>query len=70
MPLVQELARIWRNDFDWRAVEALLNELPHFTTNIDGLDIHKKGVGSNSRPLLLTMVGLARSSSSYQPSRF
>ncbi|ESX62784.1 multidrug MFS transporter [Mesorhizobium sp. LSHC420B00] len=57
LPLVQELARIWRNDFDWRAVEALLNELPHFTTNIGGLDIHfihKKGVGSNSRPLLLT----------------
>ncbi|KAJ0161417.1 putative epoxide hydrolase [Colletotrichum tanaceti] len=42
---VKRLAERWRNGFDWRAAEARLNELPHFTTTVavDGfgdLDIH------------------------------
>src|SRR5690349_4936004 len=37
---VQELARYWATDYDWRACEARLNALPQFKTQIDGLDIH------------------------------
>ncbi|UED86751.1 epoxide hydrolase family protein [Streptomyces profundus] len=35
-----ELAEHWRTDYDWRAHEARLNELPHHTTEIDGQNIH------------------------------
>src|SRR5918998_4878229 len=34
---VQELARYWATDYDWRACEARLNALPQFTTEIDGV---------------------------------
>ena len=37
---MRELARYWGTDYDWRKVEARLNALPQFITNIDGLDIH------------------------------
>src|SRR5215208_7993932 len=37
---MQELARYWATDYDWRTVEATLNTLPQFITEIDGLDIH------------------------------
>jgi pimeloyl-ACP methyl ester carboxylesterase len=37
---MQELARHWATDYDWRKVEAKLNALPQFITTIDGLDIH------------------------------
>jgi pimeloyl-ACP methyl ester carboxylesterase len=37
---MQELARYWAGDYDWRACEARLNSLPQFVTEIDGLDIH------------------------------
>src|SRR6266446_7603107 len=37
---IQKLARYWATDYDWRKVEARLNALPNFITNIDGLDIH------------------------------
>src|SRR5205807_4077888 len=36
----QKLARYWATERDWRKVEARLNALPNFITNIDGLDIH------------------------------
>jgi len=36
----RELVDYWANEFDWRAQEQLINELDHFKTNIDGLDIH------------------------------
>src|ERR1700685_1385750 len=36
----QALARYWATDYDWRKVEARLNALPQFITEIDGLDIH------------------------------
>ena len=38
--MMQELARYWGTDYDWRKVEAKLNALPQFVTEIDGLDIH------------------------------
>ena len=37
---IQELARYWATDYDWRACEAKLNALPQFKTEIDGVDIH------------------------------
>ena len=37
---MQELARYWATEHDWRKVEARLNALPQFITEIDGLDIH------------------------------
>ncbi len=42
MPLevVQRLARRWQDGYDWRAHEARLNEIPQFTTDIDGTNLH------------------------------
>ena len=37
---MQELARYWATDYDWRKAEAKLNAFPQFITKIDGLDIH------------------------------
>ncbi|ONH35076.1 MULTISPECIES: epoxide hydrolase family protein [Protofrankia] len=54
---VQELARYWGTDYDWRRCEAKLNALPHFMTEIDGLDIHFIHVRSqhkNALPLIVT----------------
>ena len=54
---LQELARYWATDYDWRKVEARLNALPQFTTNIDGLDIHfihVRSKHSNALPLIVT----------------
>jgi pimeloyl-ACP methyl ester carboxylesterase len=54
---IQELARYWGTDYDWRKVEARLNALPHFITEIDGVDIHFIHVRSkheNALPLIVT----------------
>lgn len=37
---IEKLAKYWAEDYDWRKVEARLNALPQFTTNIDGVEIH------------------------------
>ena len=37
---LRDLAHYWADGFDWRAQEAKLNELPQFTTEIDGQKIH------------------------------
>ena len=37
---IQKLAQYWATDYDWRKVEAQLQALPQFITEIDGLDIH------------------------------
>jgi hypothetical protein len=64
---LQELVRYWQTDYDWRKVEARLNALPQFITEIDGLDIHfihvrsKHGMPCRSSS---RMAGLAPSSSS------
>jgi hypothetical protein len=36
LAMLQELARYWETDYDWRKVEAKLNALPQFMTEIDG----------------------------------
>jgi pimeloyl-ACP methyl ester carboxylesterase len=54
---IQELARYWASDYDWRNVEAKLNALPQFMTEIDGLDIHFIHVRSkhdDALPLIIT----------------
>jgi pimeloyl-ACP methyl ester carboxylesterase len=54
---MRELAPYWQTDYDWRKVEARLNALPQFMTNIDGLDIHFIHVRSkhdNALPLIVT----------------
>src|ERR1700709_1842597 len=40
LAMMQDLARYWATDYDWGRCEALLNALPNFVTEIDGLDIH------------------------------
>ena len=40
LAMIQQLARYWATDYDWRACEARLNALPQFITELDGLDIH------------------------------
>ena len=54
---LQELARYWATDYDWRKCEAKLSALPQFMTEIDGLDIHFIHVRSNHEnalPLIVT----------------
>ena len=54
---LQELARYWATDYDWRKAEAKLNALPQFTTEIDGVDIHFIHVRSgheDALPLIMT----------------
>jgi len=54
---IQDLARYWATDYDWRRCEARLKALPHFMTEIDGLDIHFIHVRSdheNALPLIVT----------------
>jgi pimeloyl-ACP methyl ester carboxylesterase len=46
----------WRNDFDWRAQEARMNEFPHYLTELDGQTvhfIHVPSVEPDATPLLL-----------------
>src|SRR5438046_5444956 len=54
---LQELARYWATDYNWRACEARLNALPQFTTEIDGVAVHFINVRSrheNAMPLIMT----------------
>jgi pimeloyl-ACP methyl ester carboxylesterase len=54
---LQQLVQYWGTGYDWRRVEAKLNTLPQFVTNIDGVDIHYIQVKSkekNAMPLLIT----------------
>jgi pimeloyl-ACP methyl ester carboxylesterase len=54
---IQELARYWTTDYDWRKAEAKLNALPQFTTEIDGVEIHFIHVRSrhaDAMPLIMT----------------
>jgi pimeloyl-ACP methyl ester carboxylesterase len=54
---MKELVDYWRERYDWRAHEARLNELRHFTAPLAGIDlhfIHQPGVGPDPLPLLLS----------------
>ncbi len=54
---MQNLARYWAAEYDWRKIEAKLNAVPNFITEIDGLDIHFIHVKSkhmNALPIIIT----------------
>jgi pimeloyl-ACP methyl ester carboxylesterase len=54
---MRKLAAYWGTDYDWRKFEARLDALPHFITEIDGLDIHFIQVKSkhpNALPMIVT----------------
>jgi epoxide hydrolase len=54
---LQELCHYWAQEYDWRATEARLNDLPQFRTEIDGLGIHFVHVRSpypDALPLVIT----------------
>ena len=54
---MQALARYWATEYDWRKVEARLQALPHFITEIDGLDIHfihARSKHEDALPLIVT----------------
>jgi pimeloyl-ACP methyl ester carboxylesterase len=54
---IKKLAHYWSTEHDWRKVEAKLNALPQFVTEIDGLDIHFIHVRSkheNALPVIVT----------------
>jgi Epoxide hydrolase N terminus len=57
LPTIQELARYWATNYDWRRCETRLNALPQFKTEIDGVDIHFIHVRSphaDALPLIMT----------------
>jgi pimeloyl-ACP methyl ester carboxylesterase len=56
LAMIQELARYWATDYDWRRCEARLNALPQFITEIDGLDIHFIHVRSQHEDALPLIV--------------
>lgn len=54
--LIQELARYWANDYDWRKIESRINSYPNFITEIDGLDfhfIHVRSKHDSAMPILI-----------------
>ncbi|MGY1706279.1 epoxide hydrolase family protein [Geodermatophilus sp. SYSU D00697] len=53
---MQQLARYWATDYDWRPCQERLNALPQFTTEIDGLDIHFLHVRSRHEDALPLVV--------------
>ena len=53
---LKQLVVYWRDRYDWRAQERRLNQLPQFTTRIDGLDIHFvhwRSTAPNAMPLVI-----------------
>ncbi len=57
LAMLQELARYWNTEYDFRRLDSRLNALPQFMTKIDGLDIHFIHVKSrhkNALPLIIT----------------
>jgi len=57
LAMMQELARYWGTDYDWHKCEEKLNDLPHFITEIDGLDthfIHVRSPHQDALPLIVT----------------
>ena len=57
MDYMKELVDYWRNDFDWRAQERLINSFSHFKASVGGLGIHfihERGQGPNPMPLVIT----------------
>jgi hypothetical protein len=60
---MQDLARYWATEYDWSKCEARLKVLPHYISEIDGLDIHFVHVRSSTR------TGFRSSSATAGPAR-
>jgi pimeloyl-ACP methyl ester carboxylesterase len=56
LAMIQQLARYWMTDYDWRTCEARLNALPQFITELDGLDIHFLHVRSQHEDALPLII--------------
>jgi len=56
LAMIQQLARYWMTDYDWRTCEGRLNALPQFITEIDGLDIHFLHVRSQHEDALPLII--------------
>jgi pimeloyl-ACP methyl ester carboxylesterase len=57
LEVLQTLARYWLGEYDFARIEARLNALPQFVTEIDGVDVHFIHVESaheNALPLIMT----------------
>jgi len=57
MLYLKEFCTYWLEEFDWRAQEEMLNKFPHFTSEVDGMDIHfvhERGSGPSPTPLLIS----------------
>ncbi|MFC4808183.1 epoxide hydrolase family protein [Paenibacillus sp. GCM10023250] len=53
---IQELARYWADEYDWRKIETKINAYPNFMTEIDSLDIHFMHIRSkheHAMPILI-----------------
>lgn len=56
LPYLRQLTQYWLEEYDWRAQEAALNELPHFTAEVDGTTLHflhQPSPNPDAVPLLL-----------------
>jgi pimeloyl-ACP methyl ester carboxylesterase len=54
---IEQVLHYWHTSYDWRKVEARLNAVPNFITEIDGLDIHflhARSKHENALPLIVT----------------
>lgn len=54
---LRALVQYWQSEYRWRDHESALNQLPNYTTNIDGHDIHflhERGLGADAIPIILT----------------
>jgi pimeloyl-ACP methyl ester carboxylesterase len=56
LAMMQAVARYWAEEYDWRKCEEKLKALPHFITEIDGLDIHFIHVRSEHEDALPLLV--------------
>jgi pimeloyl-ACP methyl ester carboxylesterase len=56
LAMIQQLARYWMTDYDWRTCEGRLNALPQFITELDGLDIHFLHVRSQHEDALPLII--------------
>lgn len=56
LAFMKHMADYWRTQYNWRKHEAELNQLHHFTAEVNGLNIHfihERGKGKNPTPILL-----------------
>lgn len=54
---IEQVLHYWQTSYDWRKIEARLNAVPNFITEIDGLDIHflhARSKHADALPLIVT----------------